>query len=145
MAALSDDDRATLAAVLDELLPASDDGRMPGAGALGLAGWVEQSARDRSELEGFLAPTLAALAALGFAALERGARLALLKELEQASPGPFRALLVVTYGGYYQHPRVVEALGLEPRPPFPRGYAVPPSDPELLEAVRKRSPFYRSC
>jgi hypothetical protein len=40
---------------------------------------------------------------------------------------------------------VVEALGLEPRPPFPKGYEVPPNDPALLDPVRRRAPFFRSC
>jgi hypothetical protein len=145
MTPLSDEDRRLLAAVLDELLPPSPDGRMPGAGALGLAAWVEQSARSPSELESSLGPTLASLRAGGFAGLDRDARVALLKELEAASPEAFRALLALAYGGYYQHPRVVEALGLEPRPPFPKGYPVAPSDPALLDPVRRRAPFYREC
>jgi hypothetical protein len=145
MTPLRDDDRRTLSAVLGELLPASDDGRMPAAGELGLAAFVEQGAAPGSELARALPALLASLGARGFAGLERAARVALLKELEQASPSAFRALLAVAYGGYYQHPRVVEALGLEARPPFPKGYAVPPSDFGLLDAVRRRPSFYREC
>jgi hypothetical protein len=142
-APLSDADRATLAAVLDELLPPGEGGRPPGAGALGLAEAVALAARSRSGLERFLADALPSLAAENFAGLAREARVARLKALELASPDAFRALLAVAYGGYYQHPRVVEALGLPPRPPFPEGYAVPPTDLALLDPVRARPPFYR--
>jgi hypothetical protein len=145
MTPLTDEDRRTLAHVLDELVPPSDDGRMPGAGALGLAAWVEEAARGRSELERFLARTLAALGSRGFAALERATRLELLNGIARAEPEAFRALLAVTYAGYYHQPRVVEALGLEPRPPFPKGYEVPPNDPALLDPVRRRAPFFRDC
>jgi hypothetical protein len=145
MTPLTDEDRRTLAHVLDELVPPSDDGRMPGAGALGLAGWVEEAARGQSELARFLARTLAALGSRGFAALERAPRLELLNEMARAEPEPFRALLAFVYRGYYHQPRVVEALGLEPRPPFPKGYEVPPSDPALLDPVRRRAPFFRAC
>ena len=39
-AALSEAQRRTLTCALDALVPASDDGRLPAAGELGLAEWV---------------------------------------------------------------------------------------------------------
>ena len=53
------------------------------------------------------------------------------------------ALLFLAYSGYYQHPRVVETLGLEARPPHPKGYAMEAFDPSLLDAVRRRGKIYR--
>ena len=47
--------------------------------------------------------------------------------------------------GYYQHPRVVEALGLEARPPHPQGYQVAPNDLTLLDGVRRGPKRYREC
>jgi len=35
------------------------------------------------------------------------------------------------------------ALGLEARPPFPKGYVLEQGDWSLLDAVRKRAPFWR--
>ena len=63
----------------------------------------------------------------------------------QDAPAVFQTLLVHAYRDYYQHPRVVEALGLEPRPPFPKGFEVAPSDLTLLDPVRRRRKMYRDC
>jgi hypothetical protein len=105
------------------------------------------------------APELAAtvrraLAALAALARERGApaldalaleaREALVREVAAREPGFVPGLLFHTYAGYYQHPAVLAGIGLEPRPPFPQGYAIEPSDLDsLLAPVRGRAPLYR--
>lgn len=45
---------------------------------------------------------------------------------------------------YYQDERVLKALGLECRAPFPDGFNVPDGDFTLLEQVYKRGEIYRS-
>jgi hypothetical protein len=142
---LSGDEVELLARALDLLVPACDDGRLPGAGALGLAEFLERAAAGDPELRDALAEVMARLAAEGFAELEPVARVARLQALAGAAPGAFRQLVVHTYRGYYCHPRVTEALGLEARPPFPRGYSVPPTDFSILDPVRRRGKLYREC
>lgn len=44
---------------------------------------------------------------------------------------------------YYRDDRVMHSLDMEPRPPFPGGYAVEDGDWSLLDPVRARSPMYR--
>lgn len=44
---------------------------------------------------------------------------------------------------YYRDDRVIVALGLEPRAPFPKGHSLPPSDWTLLDPVRGRPPMWR--
>ena len=44
---------------------------------------------------------------------------------------------------YYRDDRVLLALGLEARAPFPKGHALEQGDWSLLDAVRKRAPFWR--
>ncbi len=44
---------------------------------------------------------------------------------------------------YYRDDRVVRALGLEPRPPFPLGHKLEAGDFGLLDAVRGRPPMWR--
>ena len=44
---------------------------------------------------------------------------------------------------YYRDGRVMAALGLEPRPPFPLGHTLEAADPALLDPVRARAPFWR--
>ncbi|HEY8153761.1 MAG TPA: hypothetical protein VII72_06495 [Myxococcota bacterium] len=142
--ASGDDLRSTLASVLDELLPARDDGRLPGAGSLGLAEAVE-AATGASALRPAIAAALASLAAEGFPSLSQPERLARLQALAKQSPEVFQALLSRAYGAYYTHPSVVAALGLPPRPPFPKGYDVPATDFSVLDPVRRRAKLYRDC
>lgn len=138
--------RRTLAAVLDEVLPASADGRMPSASQVELATYVEGALAAGAPatdtiVEGLRSLDEAAASQGGFAALAAPDRIAALRALPQ--DGWLLMLLMQAYGGYYQHPRVVEALGLDPTPPFPRGNQVPPSDPTLLDHVRGRARMYR--
>ena len=44
---------------------------------------------------------------------------------------------------YYRDDRVIAALGLEARAPFPRGYELPQGDFSLVEAVRGRARMWR--
>ncbi len=143
-AVLAGDEKSTLASLLDELLPRRDDGSLPGAGALGLADAVDTATRA-SPLRPAIAATLASLAVGGFSALSKPEKLARLQALAQEKPAVFQALLAHAYGAYYTLPSVVETLGLPPRPPFPKGYDVPPTDFSLLDPVRRRPKLYRDC
>jgi hypothetical protein len=95
---------------------------------------------------------LEALAALArqrgyedFAGVPADERAALLEALGETQPGFVPGLLFQTYTAYYQHPRVLEGLGLEPRPPFPLGYPLEPGDLSGLDAVRARGKLYRDA
>ena len=57
---------------------------------------------------------------------------------------PLAALVRVVLLCYYRDDRVMGSLGLEPRPPFPRGHVVEQGDWSLLDLVRKRVPMYRT-
>jgi hypothetical protein len=138
--------RSTLCAVLDELIPARDSS-LPGAGGLGIGGYVEARLGDATEL---VAGGLAALevgaresGAAEFAALPADERRALLERVGGEHPGFVQGLVFHTYCGYYQHPRVAAAIGLPPRPPHPEGYDLEAGDLGLLDAVRRREKFYR--
>jgi hypothetical protein len=149
-AGLSPDERRTLSSVLDEIIPPSSDGRLPGAGAIGLAGHVEDSVKRTRGLLPVIVRGLAALDGLArdrgqgsFVALPRHERVEVLNQLATTEEGFLPGLISPTYIAYYQHPRVLEALGLEPRPPYPKGYDLAPFDPALLDGVRRRRPHYR--
>ena len=149
---LSDDQRRALASVLDEIIPPSHDGRLPGAGELGLVSYFEQVLARTPELGPVIAQGLSAIDDLasgrgsqGFVALSRQDRVELLNELASKSPAFLPSLTFHTYVGYYQSGRVVEALGLEPRPPYPKGYEMEPNDLTLLDAVRQREKLYREA
>jgi hypothetical protein len=44
---------------------------------------------------------------------------------------------------YYRDDRVVRSLGLEPRPPYPKGHVLEDGDWSLLHPVRARPPMWR--
>ncbi len=44
---------------------------------------------------------------------------------------------------YYRDDRVMRSLGMEARPPFPRGFQVEQGDWSLLDPVKDRAPLYR--
>lgn len=148
--ALDPSQQRSLAALLDELVPARPEADLPGAGALGLAAEVARAAVGKPGLAAALDDGLARLAALAqqrgaasFADLEPAARRAALDELAAQAPGCLPALCFLAYAEYYRAPRVLAGLGHPPRPPYPLGYEVPPTDFSLLDPVRARSPFYR--
>jgi hypothetical protein len=144
MESLDPKQRETLTCVLDEIIPPSADGRMPGAGALGLAGEVERFAADNGGLAA-LAGALDVLEREGFAALSREKRTAAFAAFATRDPGFVPSLIFPTYTRYYVHPAVHRALGLDGRPPHPGGYALEPGDFTKLEAVRARGPIWRKA
>ena len=46
---------------------------------------------------------------------------------------------------YYRDDRVVRSLGLEPRPPFPKGHTLEQGDWSLLDPVRARPKMWRDA
>ena len=142
---LSLEQERALACLLDEIVPRSADGRFPGAGELGLAPAIEAAYARIPGFDAVIADGLAALDELarergaeGFAALEGEARTEVLKAFAEREPGFVPGLVFQTYTVYYLEPRVVEALGLEARPPHPKGYEMEPNDLTLLDPVRAR-------
>jgi hypothetical protein len=64
-------------------------------------------------------------------------------EQRQAAAAALMALISVVAQCYYRDRRVMRALGIEVRPPFPKGYEVAQGDWSLLDPVRARAAFYR--
>ena len=130
-------------ALLDLLIPPSGSGDLPGAGALGLSAAVV-TALQGDPLLG--PPVEAAVQALRETALSQHpeglpgmAPQAAARVVEaQLDPMLIMGILLYLYPAYYQHPRVLEGIGEPPRPPFPEGFDVEPTDVELLEKLRAR-------
>ncbi len=144
------DQAQELAAVLDTLIPPSEDGRMPGAGALGLVRRLEEICEAGADLRPILEGGLTALSALArergagsFAGLCEDERPALLEAVGEHAPAFVPTLLFHTYAGYYQHPKVLEGLGLPARAPFPQGYPLEAGDLGPLERVQARGRLWR--
>jgi hypothetical protein len=149
---LSGDELRTLACVLDLLIPPSSDGRMPGAGEVGIGARIDQLAQRDPGLRAVVVAGVASLDAVarvggasGFAALAGAARLVALHEIANGEPSFVPSLIFHTYAGYYQQGRVLEGLGLDPRPPFPIGHQLEPFDETLLDPVLRRAKLYRDA
>ncbi|HVN87708.1 MAG TPA: gluconate 2-dehydrogenase subunit 3 family protein [Candidatus Binatia bacterium] len=137
----------TLASVLDEIIPPSSDGRLPGAGAIDLVGYIKAAMPRLPELWSMIVHGIAELDGVAeirhgrrFADLSGDQKVTLLNEQAFVLPLSLHAFV-----GYYQHPRVVAALGHEPRPPHPAGYTMESNDLALLDTVRRRPKLYREC
>jgi hypothetical protein len=149
-ARFSADDERALAILLDDIIPPGGARNLPGAGELGIASFVAEFARTMPVLQPVIEQGLATLARLAasrdsgaFAALSAADRAAVTSELNAADPAFLGTLTFVAYVGYYKHPTIVAALGLEPRAPHPKGYEMEPNDLSLLEPVRRRGRMYR--
>jgi hypothetical protein len=132
-------------AFLNAVIPPSSDGRMPGAGVLGvaaeLAGAIEGDVRLGPLVQaGLLGVYQAAIERdpHGLPALSAPARVEVIQGQLAAHPVLMMGVARHLYPAYYQHPRVLEGLGEPARPPFPEGYDVEPTDPRLLDRLRQR-------
>lgn len=136
--------------VLDSLVPGRDD--LPGAGAIGVTDYLDRAGGGSLPLRRTLTDLLAAIETTSlskftgtFSDLNGDQRTAVLQQVE-ADHGPlFTELLRRTYAGYYSDPVVLSALGIDARPPQPRGYTLTPFDPAVLEGVRNRDRIYRDA
>ena len=149
---LSDDQRRALAPVLDGFIPPSDDGLLPGAGQLGLAGELDEALQREPALHAQVATSLVGLDELArlrgaacFSALAAAEQAEVMTELSCSERAFPPMLLLYTFGCYYKHPRILAHYDFEARPPHPKGYEVAPTDLSLLDPVRRRGPIYRRC
>jgi hypothetical protein len=127
--------RALLGALLDTLVPASDDGAMPSAADVGFEAYLVAQAED-------FTPTLASVLGhldASFAELPMAARCERLRDFSAANPGLFQLLLTRVYDCYYQHERVRMQIGVVPGAPFPQGNQIPQGDLSLLDPVIARA------
>ena len=135
--------------ILDELVPPSADGRIPGAGAAGVAEFVLSAssfAPNHLQAVNLVLAGVSANAA-DFSALDRAKRVSALKAVESDEPESFATLVRLAYMGYYSRPDIRPMFGVGAHPVHPDGYAVErESDSlmaELTEPVRSRGKVYR--
>ena len=139
--------RAALDVLMDQLIPASPDGRMPAARALGL--FTEVSTMrpvDRDLIAKGLADLdQRALRSHGcsFAQLGVQVQQSLVQALSSERSAFVQSFMVQTVGRYMAHPQVLPLIGLEPRPLWPKGNVVAEGDWSLLNVVKQRPKNYR--
>lgn len=76
-------------------------------------------------------------------ALSQQEQASLLNRLRAERVGMFAVVENIVARAYYRDDRVLAAIGMEVRPPFPKGYEVEQGDWSLLAPVRQRGKIYR--
>ncbi|TNF86425.1 MAG: hypothetical protein EP301_08635 [Gammaproteobacteria bacterium] len=128
---LTERERRVLTALLDTLIPASEDLEMPSAAQVDFDAYLKQQGAD-------LIPALQqALDHFGtnFGDLPLDARIEAVSAFSTDQPELFMALLSRVYDCYYQDDLVREKIGVISGAPFPQGNEVMPGDLSLLDPV----------
>lgn len=144
---------AILNLLMDLLIPASHDGKMPSARSLDLYADISgMSLKDRMLFDAGLAEIQArsnALLGVDYVQLDVDNQKALIDGLRadatlRAQPAPFiQCFTTQTVARYLAHDRVMPLIGLEARAPWPKGHVVAQGDWSLIDVVRKRGKLYR--
>ena len=140
--AFTADEERLLVRLLDVIVPPSGDGRLPGAGQLGLVEHIARTVRETPMLRPVVEYGMSALGELAAKRGDGDVR-AVLEEFAAGDQFFMPAFLFLVYSTYYQNPRVLAALGLEARPPHPKGHEMEPIDLTLLDPVRRRDGLFR--
>jgi len=146
---LNEDQWRILDIVLDLIVPASEDGQRPSASDVDVLDYIRK--HESHTLDGLRADLdrldaeARGLDGKGFASLDPPTRQGLVDSIRDREPRFMRTLALHTVICYYQDDRVLEAIGVGARPPYPKGYEVPSGDLSLLEPVRQRGKTYRDA
>jgi hypothetical protein len=135
--------RDDLRAIAGAIIPASVEFDVPGADDPVIqADIVATLGRDAGLVREALIE-LARPARGPLASLDPTQREAVAAELRAKGGTAVMALTRVVLQCYYRDDRVVRSLGLEPRPPYPKGHVLEDGDWSLLDPVRARPPMWR--
>ena len=132
-----------LRAIAGLMIPASAELDVPGADDPAVqADIVATLGRDAGPVREAL-DELRRLAGKPLAALDPARREAVALELRAKGGAAVATLTRAILQCYYRDDRVVRSLGLEPRPPYPKGHELEDGDWSLLDPVRARPPMWR--
>jgi hypothetical protein len=128
--------RDDLKAVAAMIIPASTEYNVPGADDAAIqADMLATLGRDTAMVREAL-DHLARLAGQPLASLDAARRDAVAKQFRASGGAAAATLTRVVLQCYYRDDRVLRSLGLELRPPFPKGYELEQGDWSLLDAVK---------
>ena len=141
--ALTPAQRDDLRIIAAMMIPSSAEYDVPGADDPAIqADILATLGRDTERVREAL-DHIARLAGGPLAALDQARREAVAKQFRATGGVAAATLARVVLQCYYRDDRVLRSLGLELRPPFPKGYALEQGDWSLLEPVKARASMWR--
>jgi len=142
---LSADQCRSLRCLAEMMIPASAEYGVPSAGDEAIFRDILQSlGRDEERVIAVLR-TLDAQSGGRFADLDPRRRDTLAAQLSETGGEALTSLTRLILQCYYRDDRVMRSLGMELRPPFPKGFEVEHGDWSLLNPVRARPKLYRDA
>jgi hypothetical protein len=143
---LNEEQERTLIVLLNLFIPPSEDGKMPSAADVGFLAYIHNENILPWIKEGLINIIEESHNKYGqeIFALSGSEQKELIDKLRRKFLQFFNRLTTHVIQCYYQHDDVLEAIGLEARPPFPQGYLLEEGDLTLLEPVYLRGKIYRN-
>jgi hypothetical protein len=141
--ALTPAQRDDLRVVSAMMIPASAEYDVPGADDGAIQADILATLGRDSKRVGEALDHLARLAGMPLAQLDQARRDAVAKDFRSSGGAAAATLIRVVLQCYYRDDRVLRSLGLELRPPFPKGHALEQGDWSLLEPVKARPSMWR--
>jgi hypothetical protein len=135
--------RADLRAIAAVMIPASTEFDVPGADDPVIQADIAATLGSDAGLVREALNQLLHLAGQPLASLDPARREAVAADLRAKGGAAMATLARVVLQCYYRDDRVVRSLGLEPRPPYPKGHELEDGDWSLLDPVRARPPMWR--
>ena len=125
------------------LIPSSEEYGVPGADDSAIFADILRSlGRDTALVCAALAE-LGAIGGAAFADLDAESAEAVAAQFHDGGGPAVAALGRVILQCYYRDDRVLRSLGVDPRPPFPKGHVIEQGDWSLLDVVSNRKPMWR--
>ena len=145
----TDEEIQALTIAVEMIIPASDEYSLPGASDSAIFADILATAGARQGPVGAALSTLDGLAHESqdnsFSALDQDAKDGVTETFRRWHPAEADLLATITVQCYCRDDRVLRALNVETRPPFPIGFILCEGDWSLLNPVRERPGFYRKA
>jgi len=147
MTDFTEDEKRTLSALVDMIIPASEVHDVPSAADAAIFTTILSDAQRHRDRFGTALAALNELARQAhdvvFANLSADQRDSIATTFREEHADDAALIASVTAQCYYRDDRVMLSIGMEPRPPHPLGYVVEQGDWSLLDPVRGRDDLYR--
>lgn len=142
---LSETEQATLRALVAAMIPADARLDAPGADDPAIFSDILRTVENKLDATRATLKALDAVSGQPLANLHAGQREVVARRFLETPPRVFKAFFPMVLQCYYRDDRVMRAVGMEARAPFPKGYEVEPGDWSLLDVVRARPKLWRDA